>query len=386
MGEYHDHVASLCGDNILTKIRSGDSDFKQIFSLNVVRTGSWDWPRPDYVCYDEDLHATYALEFKPPAQSKREYLCGLGQSLSYLQQHTYSGLIVPREADDGFKIGDFICKTLSAPEFKDVGTSLYAYDPADYSLSLLRPIKTKRSFASAVVSTADSTKTFWCWWRDMSQYELFLLLRLSFIKNEEKGDIYSDYIYPEFYKKMVSKKTLQWDGSHRNKKCSPSSMKSEKQNYNIPLVQLGLWTRGEGRLTDVGYALMGIGSKFGPNSPQFIDALSYLVLVTGRHLELIHIVKRFQESNPPSSSSRDFSLALEKHLTMSGCIGKRKPTAVTTGAKVSYMRDEMKLWNKLGFLVSTGGAYYIKGRGYNFDWERITKVLSSNPFGGIQLH
>lgn len=131
---------------------------------------------------------------------------------------------------------------------------------------------------------------------------------------------------------------------------------------------------------------MGIGAKFGPNSSQFIDALSYLILVTGQHLELIHIVKRFQESNPPSSSSRDFSLALENHLTISGSIGKRKPTAVKTGAKISYMRDEMKLWNKFGFLVSVGGEYYIKGRGYNFNWERITKVLSSNPFGGIQLH
>lgn len=381
MGEYHDQSASLCGDRILTKIRAGDSDFKQVFSLNVVRTGSWDWPRPDYVCYDEDLHATYALEFKPPAQSKREYLCGLGQSLAYLQQHTYSGLIVPIESDDGFKIADFICNTLSSPEFQDVGTSLYSYDPNDFSISILRPIVKVRSSKPIAASSSESVKTFWCWWRDMSHYELLSLLRLSFLFNDKQGDIYSEHIYPKFYSMMVNKQTQQWDGSPRNKTGSVSSMKSEKQNYNIPLVQLGLWTRGEGRLTDVGYTLLQIGSKFGANSTQFIDALSYLILVTGRHLELIHLVRRFQEATPPTSSSKDYALALEDFLTKSGCIGKRKPTAVKTGAKSSYMRDEMKLWNKLGFLIpDAGGTYYFQGVGYKFNWERITAILSANRF------
>lgn len=387
MGEYHDQAASLCGDTILTKIRSGDSDFKQIFSLNVVRGGSWDWPRPDYVCYDEDLHASYALEFKPPAQSMREYLCGLGQSLSYLQQHTYSGLIVPTEADDGFPIADFIYNTLSSPEFQEVGTSLYAYEPSDYSISLLRPISKVRSTIPTASSVTDSQKTFWCWWRDMSHYELLTLLRLSFLFNDEQGDVYSKYIYPKFYDMMVNKQTKQWDGSPRSKTRSISSMKSEKQNYNIPLVQLGLWTRGEGRLTDVGYTLLGIGSKFGANSQQFMDALSYLILVTGRHLELIHIVKRFQDATPPTASSKDYALALEAYLTKSGCIGKRKPTAVKTGAKSAYIRDEMKLWNKLGFLIADGnGTYYVQGVGYKFNWERITQILSSNQFLAMKTH
>ena len=101
MGELHDASATMYGDAILTKIRNADCDFKQIFSTSIVRTGDWDWPRPDYVCYDEDLKVTYALEFKPPFQSKREYLTGLGQSLAYLQKHMYSGLIVPFVASDG---------------------------------------------------------------------------------------------------------------------------------------------------------------------------------------------------------------------------------------------------------------------------------------------
>lgn len=380
MGEYHDQAASYCGDTILTKIRSGDRTFKQIFSQNIIRTGSWDWPRPDYVCFDEDLKGTYALEFKPPAQSKREYLTGLGQSLSYLQHHTYSGLIVPTEADDGFPIATFICTTLQSAEFQDVGTSLYAYNPTDYSIELMRPIKKLRTITPSGSTTTESVKTFWCWWRDMSHYELLSLLKLSFSFNDEQGDIYSKHIYPKFYDMMVNKKTKQWDGTPRNKKLSLASMRSEKQNYNIPLVQLGLWTRGEGRLTDIGFTLLGIGSKYGANSKQFLDALTYLILVEGRHLELIHLVKKFQDSTPPTAMSKDYALQLEAFLTQSGCIGKRKPTAVKTGAKISYMRDEMKLWNKLGLLEAENGSYYVQGVGYKFNWERITSVLSSNKF------
>jgi len=387
MGEFHDQIASVCGDKILNKIRSGDSQFKQIFSRNIVRTGSWDWPRPDYVCYDEDLKATYALEFKPPAQTKREYLTGLGQSLAYLQQHTYSGLIVPAESDDGFKIADFISHTLLSPEFGDVCTSLYSYSPNDYdSISILRGIQKVRNSNPISEQRADVGKTFWCWWRDMSQYELLTLLGLSFEFNDYQGDIYSDYIYPKFYDMMVHQQTKQWDGCPRNKHESTASMKSEKQNYNIPLVQLGLWTRGEGKLTDMGFILLGIGRKFGADSSQFLDSLAYLILVTGRHLDLIHLVNRFQEKSPPINTSKEFAVALDNYLMDSGCIGKRKPTAVTTGAKNSYMRDEMKLWNKFGFLKLSSGRYFRPGIGYDFNWQRITYLLRSNPLSVLKVY
>ncbi len=139
MGELHDASATLYGDTILSKIRADDPAFRQVFSTSLVRTGDWDWPRPDYVCFDEELKASYALEFKPPFQSKREYLTGLGQSLAYLQKHTYSGLIVPYRADDGFRIAEFISDTLHSPEFSNVATSLYAYNYDDCSIDILRP-------------------------------------------------------------------------------------------------------------------------------------------------------------------------------------------------------------------------------------------------------
>lgn len=377
MGEIHDREATYYGDIILSKIRTSDHNFKQIFSSSIIRTGDWDWPRPDYVCYDEQLKASYALEFKPPFQTKREYLTGLGQSLSYLQKHQYSGLILPYRSDDGFKIAEFVKNTLSSQEFTDVCTSLYAYDPSNKTIEILRPISSLRT-STIITNASDETKTFWCWWRDMSHYELYDLLDLSFKHADKSGDIYSDYVYPEFYQKMVSKNTKQWDGTPRNKTASEASKKSEKQNYKIPLVQLELWTRDEGRLTDLGFRMLEIGKKYSPNSEKFLKALSYLVLVNGRHLDLINLVEKFQRATAVAESSKQHAVNLENFLSDNGCIGKRKPTAVKTNAKNSYMRDEMKLWNKLNLLLRPNNRdYFFPNEGYKFDWEQITSALLS---------
>ncbi len=374
MGEYHDESATLYGNIILSKIRNADPVYKQVFSPNLIRVGDWDWPRPDYVCYDETLGVTYALEFKPPFQSKREYLTGLGQSLSYLRKHAYSGLIVPNVADDGFRIADFICDVLKSSEFVNIPTSLYAYNYAEQSIKILKQISQTREVTS-LQKQKPEIQTFWCWWRDMSHYELYDLLYLSFIYSEADGDIYSDHIYPYFYNMMINKQTRQWDGTPRNKLYSERSKKAEKQNYNIPLVQLELWTRGEGRLTDLGYKLLDIGKKYRPESKKFIDCLAYLVLVNGKHLDLINWVNRFQKNMIVPAKASDYAVALEKYLSENGCIGKRKPGAVTTGAKNSYMRDEMKLWNKFGFVIAHNGSYFFPNKGYIFDWERISEVL-----------
>jgi hypothetical protein len=377
MAAFHDSIATYCGDSILTKIRSSDADFKQVFSPSIIRTGDWDWPRPDYVCFDEQLKATYALEFKPPFQSKREYLTGLGQSFAYLQKHTYSGLIVPTLADDNFRIADFIKETLTAPEFASVTVSLFAYDQNTFDIDILRPI-TQSRLTSVSVSKYEDTKTFWSWWRDMSQYELYDLLNLSFLFGDFDGDIYSDKIYPAFYARMSSKRTRQWDGKPRNKSSSAASMKSEKQNYKIPLVQLDLWSRNECRLTTLGFELLQTGKLYGAGSTRFLDKLAYLILVNGRHLDLINMIDKFQKQGGIPQTSKDFILLLENFLTERGCIGKRKPSAITTGAKISYLRDEPKLWNKLDLLeMKNGSSYFYPGEGFRFNWERISGLLLS---------
>ena len=71
-------------------------------------------------------------------------------------------------------------------------------------------------------------------------------------------------------------------------------------------------------------------------------------------------------------------LGLENTLQNAGCIGPRKPAARKGNitAKQSYIRDEPKLWNKLGLLEMKGKKqYFFSGEGYRFNWHIISDAL-----------
>lgn len=381
MAQTHDEGAEKCGNYILDKIRKNDERFRQVFSPSMHRIGDFDWPRPDFVCMDDQNNSTYALEYKPPMQSKREYVCGLGQSITYLQHHTYSGLILPVKSNDGFSISDFMCNVMNTEPMKDSPISLYVYD-ADYNVRILKPIKSPRSSFS-YKPAQELDKTFWCWWRDMSHYEVFTLLKLSFEFGDKSGDIYTNHIFPKFWEKLISGQIQDFDGNYRSVKNS--SMKSYKQNYRIPFEQLGLWTSKEGHLSSLGFKLLSIGMQWGSDSSNFRDALAYLILTEGKHLDLIHTISKIQQEQKGfiPEKSKDFLQFIDEQLTLLGMIGKRKPTAIKSNAKASYVRDEPKVWNKFGLVKQRAtNRYFFERSGYHFDWERITTILRN---GGIDL-
>ena len=372
MAQEHDQGAEKTGGFILSQIRKGDVSYKQVFSPSMRRIGDWGWPRPDFVCFDDEKECSYALEYKPPMQSKREYVCGLGQSITYLQHHTYSGLIIPKIADDGFPIADYIKSVLQSDVMANSPISLYTYNPKTFDVEILRQITSVRTGAK-ITPSEEADKTFWCWWRDMSHYELYDLLSLSFIYGDYEGDAYTDRIFPEFWNRLVNHKTKTFEGKYR--KVQDGSKGSYKQNYRIPFEQLGLWSSKEGKLSDLGFQLLMIGKKYGADSANFKNALAYLILTIGHHIELIHVIDEIQSESLIPKKSLDFKKMLDAELTERGMIGKRKPTAVKTDKKGSYIRDEMKLWNKFNLINKKGGDYFFPGEGYKFNWQQINEVL-----------
>lgn len=382
MSEVHDDLTNKTSTAILKKIRARDLGWKQIFSESIARIGDFGWPRPDYVCRDYELKQSIAFEFKPPGQSKREYLTGLGQSVAYLQKHHYAGLIIPRMAE-GFRIAEYMKELLNISTLKDLPIALIDYDEnlvatdPENAISLLKPIVSQRV---AVLSAAAQSMTYWGWWRDTSHYEVLQLLELSDKYKNETGDIYSRFVWPEFWRLMIEGKTKQWDGTPRSLSGdadAPDS--SQKQNNKIPLFQLGLWDQADGRLTLEGYKAMSYGRLWGPNSARFLDYLTQLILLKGYHLQLIQDVREFQETvatDDQKSSSAKFKIGVEEYLEKKGAIGPRRPGRTTTDAKGSYLRDEPKLWNKLSLLKTDGATYFFVGEGYKFDWGRITDILT----------
>lgn len=236
----------------------------------------------------------------------------------------------------------------------------------------------------AVQRTETEWKSYWCWWRDSSHYEVADLLKLSLSYDKEQGDIYSQYVYPKFFNMLISGETRQWDGKPRVKKYSSASYKAEKQNYKIPMCQLGFWDVETGHITIKGKKLLEIVNRFGADSDIFIDSLAKIILIDGKHLNLVKDLDEFQKDCPeyiPKSSS-EFFILFDSYMTNRNSMGTRKPSAVKTGAKRSYVRDEPKLWNKLGIINTFGnGRYYQPFKGISFNWERINKILLSNVLG-----
>ena len=386
MGKTHDELASIVGGQLLDNIRLEKEEWKQVFSFDMHRVGDWDWPRPDYVLFDNKNEVTYANEFKPPKQSKREYLTGLGQTMAYLQKHDYAGLILPKYSDDGFEISKYILNLLDSYEFNHLPISLIEYDEDNIetnpssSVKILKSITVERGSKPINKWQSEVSRTFWCFWRDASHYEIYDLLKLADKYNDENGDIYTQYVYDEFYNMLVNKKTKQWDGSSREKKDSKRSKSSEKQNYKIPLFHLGLWSQSEGRLTSKGYKLLTIGKIYGVNSKNFKDFLTYILLIDGKHLQLINEITEYQkECDKIPEKSKEFYLELDDYLQSKGFIGKRKPGAKTTDAKGSYLRDEPKLWNHLGLLYRRNKKdYFYPKEGFKFNWTKITELLTND--------
>jgi hypothetical protein len=380
MGANHDILADKAGRAIINKIVTREPNWGQVFSSNIKKAGDFGWPRPDYVCYDNDLNQSIAFEFKPPNHSKREYLTGLGQTLSYLQKHHYSGLILPTIVE-GINLAEQISSILSLDIFAKHHIAVIGYDERtlesdpNNSIKLFKRIEDERTGEIIENKLSD---TYWCWWRDISHYEVFQLLNLLDKYSYETGDIYSNFAWPEFWNLMVNRQTKNWEGIHREKTDTVANRKSEKQNYKIPLFQLGLIEQSEGRLTVEGYKLISIGKIFGLNSSIYIDYLTKLVLIEGKHLILIQDLENFKSQATLASleNQEQFRIDFELYLENNNSIGMRKPGRTTTGKKVSYIRDEFKLWRKLGLIKSTGMRYYVSGRGIEFNWSRITDILT----------
>ncbi|MBK5484673.1 hypothetical protein JFV29_22780 [Peribacillus sp. TH16] len=84
-----------------------------IFVQTSLRLGSAPntWPLADASLYDDNKKLSIGLEFKPPLESKRGCLTGLGQVIAYLNIFSSAILVLPEFIEDGFPIADYIANS-----------------------------------------------------------------------------------------------------------------------------------------------------------------------------------------------------------------------------------------------------------------------------------
>lgn len=349
---------------------SGDS-----FKSSLRRIATWGNSFVNYAFQDLESKKTVAILFRNDCESNDN-----------LKEKTIRALNSFDSVIDAFDAGSLMDASQYADLIEKEGLFPLAIGVVVYdnngNISTMKQLMIPHNVA--VKRTEKEQKSYWCWWRDASQYEVALLLKLSKKYDLVGGDIYTDKVYPEFFQLMIEGKTKKWDGTPRKKTFSKASFKSEKQNYKIPMCQLGLWTVETGHITGKGKKLLNVVETYGEGSSEYFDCLAKMILLDGKHLDLVKDLEDFQQSEAEiiPKTSAEFFILFDNYMMEKNSIGTRKPSAIKTGAKKSYVRDEPKLWNKLGIIkMQSPSRYYRPFVGIKFNWERINKVLLSNVLG-----
>jgi hypothetical protein len=370
MSYQHHQMAHIAAAAMLQAVRNRKADWS-IHNRLSEKTTYWqgiaEWPRPDHAFEDVDTEASLAIEFKPPGHDKTEYVRGLGQVITYLERFEFGALVVPKFSKDKFEISTYLAKLLGEHIKPRLPVAVLEYqgDPSQLNtcLSLC-----KREGTVPAVSKRDARKVFWAYWRDLSQYELYLLLQLMY----QKGNF--DAAFKDFWRLRSRGKTKTWEGEPRKPTRSPKYRKSERINTMLSLRHLQL-IDSKGHLTQAGYDLLRHGTVYGPESMSFKLLLGHQILTVGRHIELILWVEDVQRELPQKrkATSQGFLSALDEELEKAGVIS----SAPKGKAKKTFLRDEPKLWNKLGLLKISGDrSYFFRGEGFRFDWRACIEMVN----------
>lgn len=366
----HNQMSHTVGKALLEAVRTGAADWVPAARLSPATTywqGVIDWPRPDQAFQDTTTGSSVAIEFKPPGHAKGEYVRGLGQVVTYLDTFESASIVVPRLASDGFPISDYLTELLQKPfaSMLPIGLLDYATDPADTRTRIAVRART----GDIPPIPTGKRKVFWAYWRDLSQFDL-----LDILERMDAGRSF-DQSFKLFWKLLRAKgRARTWEGRTRkpNAEGTPFA-KSERINTELSLRHAGL-IDSTGTLTEDGVDIVRVGKVYGPQSVAFRYRLGHQILMIGRHLELLFWVNDAQRelSSRQRSTAKKFYRSLDRQLIAEGIIaparGRAKPT---------FLRDEPKLWNKLGLLSHAGGnQYFFKSEGFRFDWRTIVEMAN----------
>jgi len=376
----HDELAYAVAVETVGHIRSGSAPWSGIFSTNSRVTSSRAWPVPDFVIVDETNRLTVAAEFKPPRQTKREYLTGLGQALAYTRDFNYGLLIVPTIADDNYRIADHIAEILSLPDIALNPVGLITYDAgaitAHAASGALLHFFSPR--AHAPVAPATLSESFYAKWREASAEEIGQYLEYLYDEGRTAtaaGGTIRDRAFNRLWVDIQAGRMHHWGGGVRT--AAPSTREGVMKNYRNFTNHIG-WMETDGSLTHTGLQALHVKRIYGCHSQVFKNTLAQALLLAGKHLILINAINEFQDSNAGGFVDEQTWLnALEANLASRGLLRRnpgRHAAAVQHSAR-GFLKAEKQIWKVLGLIVPYGARVFHPHRGFIFNWARITDLL-----------
>lgn len=378
----HDVLAYAVATEAVRRVRAGLLPWNTIFSADSYVTSSRVWPVPDFVLFDTTRRLTVGAEFKPPQQSKREYLTGLGQAVAYSRDFNYGLLILPRIADDGYPIADHVRQVLTQQTLANVPVGILVYDPG--GLSPHNPVFEELHFFSARGDSPSEPavldQSFYAKWREISPQEMYLLLSFSYDEMRTPSTMVGtirDRAFNRLWSEIQAGTVRHWAGDIRH--YSIGTKVGVSKNYRNFMFHVG-WTEAGGALTKEGLETLHVGSLYGAASRPFLDAVAKSALIAGKHLILFNAISEFQDRLAGVPDEPTWLHSLEEFLEDKGLL-KRNPArgaAAVAGSARQFLKAEKQFWKKLELIIPrgpTGARVFHPGRGFIFNWARITALL-----------
>jgi hypothetical protein len=377
----HDVLAFAVAQEAIRRVAVGAAPWNTVLSATSYITSSRTWPVPDFVLVDPASHVTVGAEFKPPQQTKREYLTGLGQAVAYARDFHYGLLILPTIADDGYPIAQHVVSILNETPLAQAPVGVLAYDPA--LLSPASPDFAEARFfslrAGAPTLPAPLDNSFYAKWREMSPQEMLSLLAFSYDEMRSLASAVGtirDRAFDRLWQAIQGGHVQHWAGGTRNYANTPNMKVAVAKNYRNFLFHLG-WTESDGRLTGDGLSAMHVGTLYGAGSQPFLDTIARALLLDGKHLILFNAISEFQDALGTVANEQAWLSQLEDDLEARGLL-KRNPARHAAAVAMSsrgFLKAEKQLWKNLRLIIPRGTRAFHPGRGLIFDWARITSLL-----------
>lgn len=414
MSVNHHLLAKTTTDSVLANFKSGTWQCLNDVGLNFYRVGcDSTFPSPDAAFYDDAKKLMVSFEFKPPTETKRGILTGLGQSIAYLNSSNLSYLIIPQTLED-FQIGNYMTDLFQNQIEENLPVGLIIYEnnkPTNVQLAHnINHLKKEQEFK------ANAIGRFWAKHLDMPIPLFHLILHCYYLK--KTGNITGDafaycwnkYLVPKevvetispaivhdingnaiktlsgrknflIFEKTINKinqlsgelkekALLDLEKNVRTDYVGDNHYNSYKKNFVTFLKHIGV-VDSTGNLSELGFKLYHLGLVNGPTSKIFYDYFTQIVLIVGHHLDLIFDLDNYCNTYRGKKSISEIRGIMLDDYEAKGMIKRNPNRKATEESKVEFLKYEFILWNSLKLLLETGGKPET-----SFNWKKITEVCS----------
>ena len=407
----HHILAKATTDAVLMKFKTVEWNYANGNGKDFYRVGtSAEFPSPDAAFYDPTNKVIASFEFKPPTETKRGILTGVGQSIAYLQNCNISFLVAPMRLED-FDIGSYLKDLYANQIVGKIPNGLILYEnntPSNVFLAHGVDLVSENTVKNRV----PETDRFWAKHQDLPIPLFHLILHYYYLartsranvgdpfaacfKNEFITDTVLDDFLPKEFILDLSGTPIKTVAGTKNivhlEKILNSARKQALQNrllaYDRVLKAIDTTYVGdnyfnsirknylsfmkhiqvidsENTLTDMGFTLYHLGLVNGPTSKVFIDYFTREVLTTGHHLDLILDIDTLRQKHSDWTIDQVLS-QMEADYEDKGFIKRNPNRQQAEQSNVGFLKYERILWNALGLVDNSG----------TIQWKKITEICS----------